>query len=179
MVITFYDYVNQLNERFLNLFTIPEREVYKQEVFDLVKKSYAYAGGYAGDLEELVTDIYLWKLVRRNNKIVAFAGYKDKFGRKTIVCATDGSEEGKKGLIQIMLEDNKFKRAWSEVSDKAENLVLKLGYKPIPNSAAATLTGKGILKIHDDGFHYDRVIGGEVHTKMIVGHPKTGEFKEV
>ena len=31
---------------------------------------------------------------------------------------------------------------------------------------------KQFIKIHDDGYHYDRMIAGEIHTKILVGNPK-------
>ena len=36
--------------------------------------------------------------------------------------------------------------------------------------AQKIMKDKPFVKIHDDGFHYDRIIGGEVHTKIMVGN---------
>jgi hypothetical protein len=41
--------------------------------------------------------------------------------------------------------------------------------QPIPNSFAATLTGKEILELNPDGFHYTRLISGHPHEKIIYG----------
>ena len=46
----------------------------------------------------------------------------------------------------------------------------KHGAIPIPAEVAQQLLeDKPFIKIHDDGFHYDRYIDGEVHTKIMVG----------
>ena len=60
----------------------------------------------------------------------------------------------------------------SEVSDKMEYIYInKKGAVPVPVEVAQKIMkDKPFVKIHDDGFHYDRIIGGEVHTKIMVGN---------
>jgi hypothetical protein len=179
MIITFANFCSSLNEAFLNLWSVEEREKYKTQIFKMITDAYAYIGGYAGDLEELVTNSLLWKCVVRNEKIVSVVIYKDKHGRKLVALASDGSDEGKKGLIKILTEDITLQRSWSELSGKLETLSKKLGMRLIPAKFAPLLTGKNIISYSDDGFHYTRLIGGEEHEKSLFGHPKTGEFVEV
>jgi hypothetical protein len=45
----------------------------------------------------------------------------------------------------------------------------KMGAKPLSNKFAAALTGKEILELNPDGFHYTRLIQGEPHEKIIYG----------
>ena len=39
----------------------------------------------------------------------------------------------------------------------------------MPNQYAGLLTGKQILELNDDGYHYTRLIHGEPHEKVIYG----------
>lgn len=178
MIILFENFCNSINEAFLNLWTISDREKYKQQVFAMIEDAYKYIGGYAGDLEELVANSLLWKCVIRNQKTVSVVIYKDKLGRKLVALASDGSDEGKKGLVKILQEDITLQRSWSELSGKLETLSKKLGMRMIPSKFAPILTGKKILSYSEDGYHYTRVIGGEEHEKVLFGHPQTGELLE-
>jgi hypothetical protein len=47
--------------------------------------------------------------------------------------------------------------------------MLRSGAKPIDNKYAEFLTGKKILDLNPDGYHYTRLIQGEPHEKIIVG----------
>lgn len=163
-----------LLEHYVNLKTADEKKEYVDEVWDLLQKAYELAGGFksANSKQHLIDDSSLWKLVRRDGKIVAANLYKDAFGRKMIACATDGSVKGKQDLKKIKSDDLKLQRAWGEASGKVESLFLKLGAVPLSNKFAAKLTKKEILGYDVDGIHYTRLIGGEPHSKVIFGFPK-------
>jgi hypothetical protein len=45
----------------------------------------------------------------------------------------------------------------------------RLGADPIPSEYAGMLTGKEILDINPDGYHYTRLIAGYPHEKIIYG----------
>ena len=114
------------------------------------------------------------KLFTKNGKVYACAIYTFKRGgRKLMYCGTDGTPEGKKALYRIISDDLRLidRKAWAEVSDAMEHIYInKHGATPIPAEVAQQLLkDKPFIKIHDDGFHYDRYIGGEVHTKIMVG----------
>lgn len=162
---------NLLTERFINATTENEKKKYASVVWDMLNASYKDIGGYKGATtpDELINKSSLWKLVRKNGKIVAVAIYVDNRGRKSIGVATDGSEEGKEALMSIWAEDLSYNRAWSEVSGKAEHLKLKKGYKPVPNKYAEEILDKDILSLNPDGIHYTRMIGGVPYEKVIVG----------
>ena len=170
-----------INEHFVNIFT---KEIdstvnqYKEVVYDLLQKSYAPIGGLLGvnDPDQLVLDSDMWKLVTRGSKVVAVAIYSMKRGgRKMIACGSDGTPEGKKDLYKILQEDIKMvdRKMWAEVSGAMEHIYInKQGARPVPAEVAQILMkDKNFIKIHDDGFHYDRLIAGEVHTKILIGNP--------
>jgi hypothetical protein len=77
--------------------------------------------------------------------------------------------QGKKDYTMLKNDDIKTKRAWAELSGPAEKLMLKAGAKPINNKYAEFLTGKKILELNPDGYHYTRLIQGEPHEKIIIG----------
>ena len=79
------------------------------------------------------------------------------------------TKQGRKDYDMLKNADFMLKRAWAEVSGPAEHIMQKSGAKPIPAKFAELLTGKKILKISDDGIHYERFIHGELHEKAIYG----------
>lgn len=159
-----------LEERYINLFDKEDMTKYGEEVWKLIQQTYAPIGGYPDDnIVDLIKDTAMWKLVRKNGKIVAFCLYKDKSGRKSIAGGSDGSSEGKKALFDIFKEDFRLNRSWAEVSGKLEQILLaNFKAQPLPNTYAQKLTGKKILSLNSDGVHYTRLIGGEPHEKMIL-----------
>ena len=164
-------YNELLLERYVNITDSADKRKYGQLVWDMLQTSYEDIGGYKGasSIEELIETSSLWKLVRRNGKIVAISLYKDFKGRKGIGAGSDGSEEGKKALYDLWAEDLKLNRAWTEVSGKTEHIKLKQGFKPIPNKYAAEILNKEILNLNPDGIHYTRLISGVPYEKVIVG----------
>lgn len=164
---------NILNERFINLFNKSEKEKYFHEIKNLIIETYSYIGGYNGKIEDFLNDNYFWKLVRKNDKIVAGRIYKDRLGRKSICSFTDGTHIGKIGLKSIIIEDLKLGRAWVEVSGKMENLYkYSLKATPLPHSIIKIimdLMGKKVIDWNPDGYHYTRLIKGVPITKVIYG----------
>lgn len=165
-------------EHYVNVFTKSDKQKYAPEVWDMIQKSYAKIGGYKGvsSVDELIDDSDLWKMVRKNDKIVALTIYKDKFGRKSIVSATDGTDIGKKALFDLWLEDLKLHRSWSEVSGRAAEIKLKQGFKPVPNKYAAQILNKDVKSLNPDGYRYTRLISGIPYEKIIVGNVKGFDF---
>lgn len=173
--------ITQITEHFVNLNTPAEKEPYKDQVWDILQTSYAKVGGFksAVSVDELVNTPGLWKLSRRNGKIVAVNLYRDAHGRKSIASGTDGSIEGKQDYFAIKNDDNTFKRAWAEVSGPVERMLANSGVMQIPNKFASVLTGKEILDLDPDGVHYTRLIQGEPHKKIMFGFVKmTPELKQ-
>lgn len=173
-----------INEHFVNVFIKDSSSradllKYKDAVWDMLSKSYEKIGGLAGcpDVESLIEDTDFWKICTKNSRPVAVCVYSFKRGgRKLVFAASSGDEEGKQWLYKILDDDIKFKdrTAWAEVSGAMEHIMVnKKGAVPIPaDIAQQIMKDKKFLKIHDDGVHYDRLIGGNVHTKIMVGFPK-------
>lgn len=174
-----------LVERVINLHTFDEKLPYADQVWDMLQRSYKKIGGFksADSPRDLANDPGYWKLVRRNGKITALGIYKKSPATKnfkTIASATEtelnpetgeykATERGLKDYNKIKIEDIRAKRSWAEVSGPAEKLMIRSGATPIDNKYAELLTGKKILDLDSDGFHYTRLIQGEPHRKIIVG----------
>ena len=178
-----------LSETFKNLINKdPAKEKYKDEVFALLQSAYAPIGGIHGsgfrNPDDMVANIPFWKLVVRSGKVVAVAMYKDSSGRKRVAIATDGTEQGKAGIRQIVTED--YQRAYFEISDRSLSFQAKtLGYDFLKKYAktpaeASKITGDSIeipssddpeVKRHPElaKFFYRREIGGTLHTKIMFG----------
>jgi hypothetical protein len=169
-----------LLEHYVNLIDSEEKRKYVEEVWDMLQRAYEPVGGFksANSPEHLIDDSHLWKLVRRDGKIVSVIIYKDQNGRKLIGMATDGSVQGKKDLSKIASEDTKLRRSWAEASGPAEKFLLKHGAIPIPAKFAKQLTGKELLGYDVDGVHYTRLIAGELKTKAIYGFPQVSKELE-
>jgi hypothetical protein len=175
-----------ITEKILSIGINPEHEVHRekhrQEIHDMIHKSYSdpsiggYGGLKSGSKEESdaihkdITDSAI-KATKRNGKITAVNLYKKQHGRKSIASASDGSEQGKKDWKKTKIEDHEQKRAWGEVSGAVEHSQRKMGVPVVHSNRAGELLNKSV-KQHADGEHYDRKIGGEMHTKVIMGHPK-------
>jgi hypothetical protein len=156
----------------------------------MLQTSYAPIGGLKGtgfnSPQDMIDNIPFWKLVRKDEKIVAAVFYKDKQGRKSVAACTDGSKEGKTALASIKKED--FDRAYGEVSDRMlmflkKNLPPEYFKKYVISYAQATKLSSDELRVppkndheiqqHPDlaDYFYQRKIGGEWHTKLMMGTP--------
>ena len=174
-----------LTERILNLHTPEERAKYADQVWDLLQKAYQKAGGFksAVNKEELINNPGYWKVVKRGDNITAVNLYRKIPQTNTFKIYASGSQaeldpdtqeyyathQGKRDYINIKKADVTQKRSWSEVSGAPEMFAKRLGAKPIPNKFAAYLTGKEILELNPDGYHYTRLIQGEPHEKAMYG----------
>lgn len=120
----------KLIERFETCFTQEDKEQYFDSVKRILTSSYSAIGGLKSirDYTDLLNDRYLWKLVRRGDRITACAIYKtEDGGRKISALGTDGSEQGKKDLYMILDEDLRFSNRgmWAEVSGSVEHIINK------------------------------------------------------
>ena len=178
------EYLNEalICEHFVNALTKEDMKKYADEVWAILTKAYEYCGGMAGmdSVDQLMDETDMWKMVRKNGKIVAVNTYSGKrSGRRICYDGQDGSEEGKRAFKKILEEDFKLKdrQSWAEVSGAMEVTALKQGAMPIPAYIAELIMkDKTFDSIHEDGFHYTRMIGGEPHTKLMVGNFAGKEF---
>lgn len=177
-------YRELISERVLSIGINPShenlREKHRQEIHDMIQKSYSKIGGYSGhtpgseeESKAIHNDIShsLIKATRRNGKISAVNLYKKQYGRKSIASATDGTEQGKKDFLRTKLEDHEQKRAWGEVSGAPEHIQRKMGVPTISVERMKKLTGKQ-LEPTGEADRYKRKIGGHEHVKVGMGHPK-------
>ena len=79
-----------------------------------------------------------------------------------------------KSIVKTMLShifQLSFANTWMEVSEGVEKFILKHGGERflIKNTFASQLTGKTILSLDDDGYHYKREINGVIKTKVMIG----------
>lgn len=178
--------INQIiNERIYSIGLNPKyeskREQYRNEIAQMLVKSYAKVEGYGGfasgsqeewrAIQKDITDSLI-KVVTRHDHISAVKLYKPLYGRKSIAAGTDGTHRGKADLFKIILTDHELRRAWGEVSGKPEEMMTSIGSPVIPPSEVERMTGKKV-RIEPDEQHYTRNIGGKPHRKIAMGHPKT------
>lgn len=165
-------------EAYVNCLTRADMKKYANEVWDILTKSYEYCGGMKGmdSVEQLMDETNLWKLVRRDGKIVACVVYSNKRGgRKSCYGGTNGTEAGVQGLKDIMIEDNILpdRQAWGEYSGKSVSVMFNQGAMPVKAEIAQEIMkDKEFIEIKPDGYYYTRMIGGEPHTKIMMGNPK-------
>lgn len=162
-----------LIERVLNLFSPEDKKKYADVVWDMLQTSYKDSGGFksAVNVDELINDSSLWKIITRGEDVTAVSIYKDSKGRKAIASGTNGTKQGSKDYKMIRGNDDTLRRAWAEVSGKPEEFLKKKGAIPIPSKFARFLTRKEILKYNPDGVHYTRLIQGAPTEKVIYGFP--------
>ena len=174
-----------LIERILNLHTPEQKAKYADQVWDLLQKAYQKAGGFksAVNKEELINNPGYWKIAKRGDRITAVNLYRKIPQTNTFKIYASGAEteldpdtqeyrateKGKRDYLNIKKADITQKRSWAEVSGSPEMLAKRLGAQPVPNKYAAYLTGKEILELSPDGYHYTRLIMGEPHEKIIYG----------
>lgn len=167
-----------ITERFVNCHNQEQMKQYAEDVWKIMTKSYEYCGGMAGmdSVQQLMDETTLWKLVRKEGKIVAAIVYNNKRGgRKACYCGTDGTELGVQCLKKIMQEDNLLpdRQAWGEFSGKAVSTMFNQGAMPVRAEVAQEIMkDKEFLEIKPDGYYYTRKIGGHPHTKLMMGNPR-------
>ena len=161
-----------LFERFVNVFTPEDKRAYMDDVWQLLELTYAEIGGLMGaGKDNLANTPGIWKLVRKDNKIVAGVLYRDMAGRKIRLVLHDNSQQGKDWVKKIIKDDIALGRSWGEVSGALEAVMMKLGAQPVSNMKAEEILGKPIKELHQDGYHYTREVApGEMKQQVILGN---------
>jgi hypothetical protein len=191
---TFKEFINEnyINERYLNLFTRSEKELYANQTWNILQSSYEKIGGIKGsgfnNIDDMIDNIPMWKLDVKNGVVKAVKLYKDKEGRKSVAAGSDGTDLGKEKLIKIMIEDIKTLRTYVEISGAPISILKKylpnyINYAVPFNDAKNKLKtlGDEIEKIDDDDkellkfpelkdFFYKRKIGQYYATKVMFGN---------
>jgi hypothetical protein len=187
-----------LNESYVNAFDTETKEKYKDQVWKILQSSYKAIGGIKGNgfgsPDDMVAKIPMWKMDVYNGKVSAVTLYKDKNGRKSVACGTDGSDRGK-AKIKDMIK-NELMRSYGEKSKSALGTLLKLypedALKPFlktPAEAERILKDDEVIaiknlkssEIPDDAkmtlqkypyikdYGYVREIGGDMVFKVMIG----------
>lgn len=190
-MLSFREYVN-INEQFKNYFTADteKKSAIADTIFAMIQKAYADQGGIHGsgfkNPEDMIKNIPFWKVASKDGKVTAVALYKDKSGRKRVSIATDGSDHGKKAIGDIVTSDLKQQRAHMEISGKSLSFLKKqmnlIDHLQSFAEAKKFHDSNGDMINHppsDDPevvrhpelkpYFYQRDIGGELHTKVMLG----------
>jgi hypothetical protein len=120
-----------INETIDNLFItdIDKRKEYVDQIWDILQHSYVKIGGIHGkgfnSKEEMISDLPLWKVYRKGDKVKAVLIYKDKNGRKAVASGNDGESDTKKFFAKMKQDEYKTGRAYGEVSDNALFFIIK------------------------------------------------------
>jgi len=171
--------LSELEKNKWQVATDSEVEQEKEAILNLVQTAYKSIGGHpnfqstsdvtsgeGGDEYEVID-------LDDDSDIDAVAAVKVKpAGKKFVAIGHDGSKEAKSAAVNRNAELLKKPGWYIEVSDKIKDILLAKGVKPVTDEETVrkTLKGKEIVW-HGDGT-YDRKIGGEMHTKMLLGRPK-------
>ena len=165
-----------ITEHFVNCKSAEDMEKYKQQVWSILNKSYEYCGGMVGmdNVEQLIEETTLWKIITRDHKVSAVCVYGSKRGgRKICYLGSVNTEQGKNDLKSILKEDGKEinRHSWGEFSGKAATVAMKQGMMPIKaNLAKLIMYDKKFIEVKPDGYFYTRNIGGNPHTKIMLGN---------
>lgn len=170
-------------------------ELVKNDVVNIIDKSYASIGGHpwinqSNDLD-WYDDIHFIDNDKDDEIDAAIVGKEGPFGVKFGAGASDGSSLGKTAYINKSAELRGQKGYWGEVSGAMAHQMLKKGLKPIEEKdQVEKLIGKNIkwfgdCPVNHPSFHgrvpdtfskakgwYERDIGGIKHMKIIIGKTK-------
>lgn len=155
-----------------------------------------HGSGFSSE-NDMIENIPFWKLVRKNGEILSAVFYKDKDGRKLVATTTNGSQEGKEELIRILIDElglsknllkkNIGARSYFEISGPILSIISReIDYDLIKSVAVSVSDVRKMQTdsaIYDVGIHdpevmkhpelrdffYMREIGGENHTKIMLG----------
>lgn len=159
--------------------TPAEVEAHKDDIFALIDKAYSYIGGHVnysspddvtgkeGGNEYEVIDL------NGDDELdaVNVAKPEGPSGKKFVATGHDGSPEAKREVIRHKIEMLKKPGFYVEVSGKIMDVLKNAGVPIVTDEKTIrrALSGKEI-EMNADGT-YDRMIGGHMHTKTLMGTP--------
>jgi len=163
-----------------NITSTQERAFIADDVFDILAEAYSDVKGglLFSSVDELILDTSMWRVIYFQSTIVGVVIYKAKRGLKMVALALSAHlntsiQKYVKSMLSYLFKLT-FANTWMEVSESAERFIIRNGGERylISNTLASKLTGKDVLSLCDDGYHYTREINGIIKTKVIVGNPK-------
>lgn len=160
--------------------TTQEKLFVATDVFNILSSSYKDVKGglHFKDIDDLIVSTSVWKVIYFEGDIVGLIIYKSKKGLKMVALGVSnlyGRTISKftKKIISYIFKLT-FSNTWMEVSEGVEKFIIKNGGEKyfISNKLAEKLTGKEILHLDSDNYHYIRDINGVLKRKVIVGTAK-------
>lgn len=148
---------------------------YLEQAWDILSQSYSkVAGGlHFKNPQELLETTQRWHLALLGKELLSITVFKKKAGWKLSAMAKskknfDFAKESLKHIINLDLS-----KTWMELSEKAEEFVLKEceGHRYLSHASFASKLLNKDIKVQKDGFHYEREILGFKKAKIIVGTP--------
>lgn len=160
---------------------IPSSELkdYEDEIFKLISTAYAPIGGHpnynsAGDVsgKEGQSEYEVLDLDNDPDIDAVSVSKQKPAGKKFVATGHDGSREAKSKVVNHKAELLKRPGHYVEVSGKIQDILLAKGVSPIDDEEKVRkiLQGKEIEWLGRG--QYRREIGGQMHTKMMLGKPK-------
>lgn len=160
-----------------NISALSEKIFIVEDVYSILFNAYKNVEGglHFKDKDELLLKTNLWKIIYLDAEIVGVLIYKAKKGLKMVAIglssflSKDLQHSVKKMLASIF--QLTFASTWMEISEGVERFVLKYVGKNffIKNEQAQLLTGKEIVSLDDDSYHYYRIINGILKRKIMIG----------
>jgi hypothetical protein len=155
-----------------------QKAEYAKDIFDLINTAYAPIGGNlnyksAADVLGAEADAdYEVINIDDDPEPEALISYKDKgAGKKLTAMGHDGSKEAKSLSLNRMADLLKKPGYYLEVSGKLQDILLAKGAPVVKDQELIQKVLKGKkLEFNEDGT-YQRFIGGEKHTKTLLGKP--------
>jgi hypothetical protein len=158
--------------------TPDEKAEYVKDIFDLINTAYAPIGGnlnYKSEADVLGSEAdadYEVVNIDDDPEPDALISYKEKdAGKKLTALGHDGSSEAKAKSLNRMATLLKQPGYYLEVSGKLQDILLAKGAPVVKDKELIQKVLKGKkLEFNEDGT-YKRFIGGEPHTKTLLGNP--------
>ena len=156
---------------------------YKQDIFDIINSSYAYIGGHIefqkpDDIVNSDLNFWIGADIDEDPEVDTIIGGKTtNYGTKLTASAQDGTKNAKVSVMKKMGELLATKGFYGETN---VDLAKKRGSKWVTDEKIIRrVVGKPDIVMNEDG-SYTRKIGGEPHTKVLVGyfdHISDGNYK--
>jgi hypothetical protein len=153
-------------------------EDYKDDIFGLIEKAYSYIGGHANYSSsddvvgaEGMADYEVIDLDDDNEIDAVNVSKGTSSGTKFVATGHDGSSAAKREVITHKIEKLNKPGFYIEVSGKIKDILVNAGVPQVTDEATIekVLKGKNVI-MNPDG-SYQREIGGQSHTKVLLGKP--------
>ena len=146
---------------------------YKEIFFNLIKTAYADKGGnfeISNPNDLVASGLNFWianDMDSDPDADVAIGGKQTPHGTKITVMGQDGTREAKKDIIHKIIQLMNTKGFYIELDPQ---LADKFNLQPIADEKIIRHVLNKEISYNDDGT-YERLLGGHMHTKVLVGKP--------